>query len=64
MRITTVRIIVQAIVFAMFLLFVFATTFSHLDSLPGLVRVVSKFLEIDPLVGVATAVSTLSLIHI
>jgi len=58
MRITTVRIIVQAIVFAMFLLFVFATTFSHLDSLPGLVRVVSKFLEIDPLVGVATAVST------
>ena len=58
MRITTVRIIVQTVVFTMFLLFVFATTFSHLDTMPGLKWVVSKFLEVDPLVGVATAIST------
>ncbi|MFH0982265.1 MAG: 4Fe-4S dicluster domain-containing protein [Planctomycetota bacterium] len=58
MRITTVRIIVESVVFAMFLLFVFATTFSHLDALPGLKWVVSKLLEVDPLVGIATALST------
>jgi polyferredoxin len=57
MRITTVRIIVQIVVFSMFLLSVFATTFSHLDALPGLKWVVSKFLEIDPLVGIATALA-------
>ncbi|MCP4589629.1 MAG: 4Fe-4S dicluster domain-containing protein [bacterium] len=58
MRITTVRTIVQTVIFLMFLMFVFATTFSHLDAAPGLKWVVSKFLEVDPLVGIATAVST------
>ncbi|MCK4658623.1 MAG: 4Fe-4S dicluster domain-containing protein [Phycisphaerae bacterium] len=58
MRITTVRIIVQAVMFVMFLLFVFTTTFSWLNSLPGLRWVVSKFLEVDPLVGVTTAIAT------
>ncbi len=58
MRITTVRIIVQTVIFAMFLLFVFTTTFSHLQAMPGLMWVVSKFLEVDPLIAVATAIST------
>ncbi len=58
MRITTVRIIVQTIVMALFLTFVFLTTMTHLDSVPALKFWVSKFLEIDPLVGIATALTT------
>lgn len=58
MRITTVRIICQAAVMSLFLFFVFVTTFSHLDSMPTLQFWVSKFLEIDPLVGAATAIAT------
>ncbi len=58
MRITTVRIIVQAIVFALFLAFVFVTTFANLDRVPALAFWVNKFLEIDPLIGVSTALAT------
>ena len=57
-RITTIRIVVQAIAFAMFLLFVGLTTFANLDRFPGLKLWVSKILEIDPLVALATAVTT------
>ncbi len=58
LRITTVRIFVQAAVFALFLSFVLLTTFANLDRFPGLRLWVSKILEVDPLVAVATAVST------
>ncbi len=58
MRITTVRIIVQLVVLALFLVFAFVTTMTHLDEMPGLKFWVSKFLEIDPLVAAATALST------
>ena len=58
MRITTVRIIVQTIVMALFLAFVFVTTFAHLNELPALKFWVSKFLEVDPLVGIATSITT------
>lgn len=52
-RITRVRVISQAFFFAAFLFFIFVTWFSRLKGYP-----VSSFLEIDPLVGVATAIST------
>ncbi len=58
MRITTVRIITQTVVMALFMTFVFITTFAHLNELPALMFWVSKFLEIDPLVGMATAITT------
>ncbi|GMU24052.1 MAG: hypothetical protein AMXMBFR13_41290 [Phycisphaerae bacterium] len=58
MRITTVRIIVQTIVMALFLAFVFVTTFSHLNESPALMHWVSKFLEIDPLVSISTSITT------
>lgn len=58
MRITTVRIITQTAVMAIFLTFVFVTTLSHLEAMPALKFWVSKFLEIDPLVGIATAIAT------
>ena len=58
MRITTVRIIVQLVIAALFLTFVFTTTFSHLDEMPALKFWLSKFLEIDPLVALATALAT------
>ena len=58
MRITTIRIIVQTIVMALFLTFVFATTFTHLDQAPGLKFWLSKFLEVDPLVAIATSLAT------
>lgn len=57
-RITTVRVFTQAVTFGLFLCFVFLTTFSHLDRLPGLRFWLSKFLETDPLISVATAVTT------
>ncbi len=50
LRITTVRVIVQTVVFAMFASFVLLTTFAHLDRHPGLRLWVSKVLEVDPLV--------------
>jgi len=58
MRITTVRIIVQVAVFAIFLTFVFTTVFANLNDYPALKDWVSKFLEIDPLVAIATALTT------
>ena len=58
MRITSIRIIVQTVMFALFLAFVFLTTFANLDRLPGLRYWLSKFLEIDPLVAIAAAATT------
>ncbi len=52
-RITRVRVIAQAFFFALFMFLLWATWFSRLGGYP-----VSLFLEIDPLVGVATALST------
>ena len=43
---------------ALFLTFVFVTTFAHLDDAPALKFWVSKFLEIDPLVAIATSLAT------
>ncbi|MBL8151939.1 MAG: 4Fe-4S binding protein, partial [Blastocatellia bacterium] len=53
MRITTVRILVQIFFFSLFLFFCFVTEFSYLKGYP-----VSLFLEADPLVGIATAITT------
>ena len=53
MRITTTRIISQAFFFALFVFLLWATWFSRLGGYP-----VSLFLEADPLVGFATALST------
>ncbi len=58
LRITTIRIIIQAVVFGLFLSFVLLTTFTHLDRFPGLRHWVSKVLEVDPLVSIATAITT------
>ncbi len=58
MRITTVRIIVQIVVMALFLTFVCVTTMAHLDAMPALKFWVSKFLDADPLVAVATSIAT------
>ena len=58
MRITTIRIIVQTVIFVLFLSFVLLTTFANLDRFPGLRLWVSKVLEIDPLVSIATAITT------
>lgn len=52
-RITTVRIISQIFFFLLFVFFCFVTWFSRMKGYP-----VSLFLEIDPLVSVATAIST------
>jgi polyferredoxin len=53
LRITRIRVFSQAFFFAVFLFFVFVTWFSRLKGYP-----VSAFLEVDPLVVVATAIST------
>jgi polyferredoxin len=42
----------------LFLTFVFVTTFAHLDEMPTLKFWVSKYLEIDPLVSISTALAT------
>jgi polyferredoxin len=52
-RITTVRIISQAVFFGLFVFLVWVTWFSRLGGYPA-----SLFLEVDPLVGLATAIST------
>ncbi len=57
MRITTVRILVQIVIFALFLAFCAMTTFHFVDDRHGQFWV-SKFLEIDPLVGISTAIAT------
>ena len=56
MRITKVRVIFQVFFFGLFLFFAFITEFGHLKGYP-----VSLFLEADPLVGIATAITTHSL---
>ncbi|HUW83816.1 MAG TPA: 4Fe-4S dicluster domain-containing protein [Phycisphaerae bacterium] len=58
MRITTVRIICQSVLFCVFLALSLLTTFAYLDSLPGLKLWLSKFLEIDPLIAISTAITT------
>jgi len=57
-RITTIRIIVQTVMFGLFAAFVGLTTFARLERLPALRHWLSKFLEIDPLVSIATAITT------
>jgi len=52
-RITTTRIVSQTFFFALFFFFVWVTWFSRMGGYP-----VSLFLEVDPLVGFATALST------
>ena len=58
LRITTVRIVVQTVIFALFLSFVLLTTFANLDRFPGLRFWIGKLLEIDPLVSIASAITT------
>jgi polyferredoxin len=53
MRITRVRVLSQTFFFALFLFFVVITDLRYLKGYP-----VSLFLELDPLVGVATAITT------
>ncbi len=57
-RITTIRIIVQTLMFSLFLAFLVLTTFSHLDEFPNLRYWVGKILEVDPLIAIATALAT------
>lgn len=58
LRITTARILSQAFFFTAFAgLFAFATYVGMAES-PRLISWISKFLEIDPLVGVSTALAT------
>lgn len=52
-RMTTTRIVAQVFFFALFVFLVWVTWFSRLGGYP-----VSLFLEVDPLVGFATALST------
>ena len=58
MRITTIRILFQIAVITLFLTLAFVTTFTHLDDAPALKFWVGKFLQIDPLVAIATALAT------
>jgi len=58
MRITTVRIIVQAVAFVLFVVLVALTTFGHLSDHPSLSCLLSKFLEIDPLIAISTSLTT------
>ena len=60
MRITTVRILVQILVMGLFLAFCLMTTFAFVDEHHGQYWV-SKFLEIDPLVGISTTIATSTL---
>jgi polyferredoxin len=53
MRITTARVASQVFFFGLFVFLLWVTWFSRLDGYP-----VSLFLELDPLVGFATALST------
>ncbi len=53
LRITRFRVLSQAFFFGLFFLFIYVTWFSRLEGYP-----VSLFLEVDPLVAIATAVST------
>lgn len=53
LRLTTVRIVAQAFFFALFVFLLWVTWLSRLGGYPA-----SLFLELDPLVGFATALST------
>lgn len=53
MKITTVRVISQTFFFGLFLFFAFVTQFGYLQGYP-----VSLFLEVNPLVAIATAITT------
>lgn len=53
LRITRWRVLSQAFFFGLFLFFIYVTWFSRLQGYP-----VSLFLEVDPLVGVATLIAT------
>ncbi len=53
MRITIVRLISQIFFMGLFFFFCFVTQFSYLKGYP-----VSIFLEVDPLVAIATAITT------
>ncbi len=53
LRITTVRIISQVVFFSLFVFLLWVTWVSRMGGYP-----VSLFLEMDPLVGIATAIST------
>ncbi len=53
MRITKVRVAVQAVSLSLFVFFVFITQFAYLKGWP-----VSLFLEVDPLVALATTLAT------
>lgn len=57
MRITTVRILVQILIFGLFVSFCVLTTYSFVDERHGQTWV-SKFLEIDPLVAISTGLAT------
>ena len=52
-RLTTFRVVSQAFFFALFVFLLWVTWFTRLRGYP-----VSLFLEMDPLVGIATAIST------
>jgi polyferredoxin/formate hydrogenlyase subunit 6/NADH:ubiquinone oxidoreductase subunit I len=58
LRITTVRVVVQTMFFALFLSFIGFTTFADMDRLPHLRKWVGKLLETDPLVMISTAITT------
>ena len=53
LRITTIRIVSQSVFFGLFVFFIWVTWFSRMGGYP-----VSLFLETDPLVSFATALST------
>lgn len=53
LRITKIRVVSQVFFFCLFLFFTFVTQFRYLKGYP-----VSLFLEVDPLVAIATALST------
>ena len=55
-RLTTTRIISQTFFFGLFIFLLWVTWFSRLGGYPA-----SLFLELDPLVGLATAISTLTI---
>jgi polyferredoxin len=57
-RITTARIVSQAFFFAAFVGLFALTSYVYLADNPRLIGWVSKLLEIDPLVGVSTALTT------
>jgi polyferredoxin len=58
MRITTVRVISQAFFLVLFVVLIGKCTLTAIDHLPLLRDHLSKFLEVDPLIALSTAVTT------